>query len=110
MTTLRRAKNGDWFARKRIPMDVRSAYERAHGKKQEERFRRSAAISQGAATQEFRDWDAELSSRIERLRAEIVLPMMRIVVLPITALRDGRLDALRLYHFRTSTRPPDGDL
>jgi integrase len=70
MTTLSRAKNGDWFARKRIPEDVRSAYEAAHGKRQEERFRRPAALSQGAATQEFRDWDAEVSSRVERLRAK----------------------------------------
>lgn len=70
MTSLRRAKNGDWFARKRIPKDVRHAYERAYGKRQEERFRRSAAIAQGVATQEFRDWDAELSSRIEMLRAQ----------------------------------------
>jgi hypothetical protein len=65
MTTLRRATNGDWFARKRIPEDIRSAYLKAHGKGQEERFRLSAALSPGIATQEFRDWDAEVSSRIE---------------------------------------------
>jgi hypothetical protein len=70
MTTLRRARNGDWFARKRIPDDIRSAYLKAHGKGQEERFRLSAALSPGIATQEFRDWDAEISSRIERLRAK----------------------------------------
>jgi hypothetical protein len=70
MTTLRRAKNGDWFARKRIPEDIRSAYQRSHGKGHtEERFRRSASLAQGTAMQEFRDWDAEVSSRIERLRA-----------------------------------------
>jgi hypothetical protein len=71
MTSLRRAKNGDWFARKRIPHDGRSAYERAHGKHQEKRFRRSASLSQGAATQAFRDWDADVSSRIETLRAKV---------------------------------------
>jgi hypothetical protein len=71
MTTLRRAKNGDWFARKRIPEDIRSAYQRSHGKGHtEERFRRSASLAQGTAMQEFRDWDAEVSSRIERLRAK----------------------------------------
>jgi len=70
MTTLRRTTNGDWFARKRIPDDIRSAYLKAHGKGQEERFRLSAALSPGIATQEFRDWDAEVSSRIERLRAK----------------------------------------
>jgi hypothetical protein len=70
MTTLRRARKGDWFARKRIPDDIRAVYLKAHGKGQEERFRLSAALSPGIATQEFRDWDAEVSSRIERLRAK----------------------------------------
>jgi integrase len=69
MTTLSRAKNGDWFARKRIPEDIRKAYETAHGPgRTEERFRLPASLPQGAAVQEFRDWDAEVSSRIERLR------------------------------------------
>ena len=70
MTSLRRLKNGDWFARKRIPEDVRSPYEQAHGKRQEERFRRDASLSPGAAAQEFRDWDSEICSRIECLRAK----------------------------------------
>jgi hypothetical protein len=40
MTTLRRTRNGDWFARKRIPEDIRKAYETAHGPGHtEERFR-----------------------------------------------------------------------
>ena len=70
MTSLRRATNGDWFGRKRIPEDVRPLYEAEHGKRQEERFRRPASIPQGTATQEFRDWDADICSRIERLRAK----------------------------------------
>ena len=70
MTTLRRAKNGDWLSRKRIPSDVRSAYQAAFGLRQEERFRRPSAIGLDAAKREFRDWDAETTSRIERLRAQ----------------------------------------
>ncbi len=70
MTSLSRATNGDWFARKRIPDDVRARYEAEHGKRQEERFRRPASIPQGTATQEFRDWDADVCSRIERLRTK----------------------------------------
>lgn len=33
--TLTRTKNGDWFARKVIPSDVRDAYHRAYGIRQE---------------------------------------------------------------------------
>ncbi len=69
MTSLRRKKNGDYFARKGVPEEVRVAYEAAHGKRQEERFVRPASLAQPAAAQEFRDWDAEIVSRIERLRA-----------------------------------------
>jgi hypothetical protein len=47
MTSLRRAKNGDLFARKRIPDDVRAQYGAEHGKRQEERFRRSSSTPQG---------------------------------------------------------------
>lgn len=46
MTSLRRAKDGDWFARKRIPDDVRAQYEAHYGKRQEERFRRPASTPQ----------------------------------------------------------------
>jgi hypothetical protein len=70
MTTLRRAPNGDWFARRMIPEDVREAYRAAFRVSQEARFRSPAGTREGQAKQEFRDWDAEVASRIERLRAE----------------------------------------
>lgn len=38
MPSLSRAKNGDYFSRKVIPADVRDAYQRAYGVRQEERF------------------------------------------------------------------------
>jgi integrase len=70
MTSLRRAPNGDWFARRMIPEDVREAYRVAFGVSQEARFRSRAGTREGQAKQEFRDWDAEIASRIERLRAD----------------------------------------
>jgi integrase len=69
MTTLRRSKTGDWFSRKEIPKDVRKAYGAAHGRSREERFRRPATLSEQRAKQEFREWDATVSARIEALRA-----------------------------------------
>lgn len=69
MTSLSRAPNGDWFARKGIPKDVREAYKRAFGVSQEERFRRPANLPVGNAKVELRDWDATVTSRIEALRA-----------------------------------------
>ena len=70
MTSLRRAPNGDWFGRRMIPEDVRAAYRAAFGVSQEARFRSPAGTREGQAKQEFRDWDAEIAFRIERLRAE----------------------------------------
>ncbi|MEH3146256.1 MAG: hypothetical protein PGN34_13105 [Methylobacterium frigidaeris] len=69
MTSLSRAPNGDWFARKGIPKDVREAYKKAFGVSREERFRRPGSLSTGAAKAELRDWDANVTGRIEALRA-----------------------------------------
>jgi hypothetical protein len=70
MTTLSRRNNGDWFARKMIPEDVKAAYKAAFGVAYEARFRAPSATRADAAKQRFRDWDTEITSRIERLRAE----------------------------------------
>jgi hypothetical protein len=67
MTTLRRAPNGDWFARKGIPKDIREPYKAAFGVSLEERFRRPASMPLGRAKQELRDWDATITSRIDSL-------------------------------------------
>lgn len=69
MTSIRRAPNGDWFARKVIPEDVREAYSKAFGAGREERFRRPADTTETKAKAEFRDWDATICSRIDALRA-----------------------------------------
>jgi hypothetical protein len=70
MTSPIRAKNGDWFARKAIPQAVRESYKVAYRVSPEERFRRPASMPMGQAKQELRDWDAEVTSRIERLNAQ----------------------------------------
>lgn len=69
MTSLRRAKNGDWFSRKAIPDDVRDAYQSAYGVRREERFRLSADKSPGEAKAAFAEWLADIEGRISALRA-----------------------------------------
>jgi hypothetical protein len=70
MTPLRRATNGDWFARRMAPEDVRAGHRATFGASQEARFRAPASTRANTSKQAFRDWDAEVTSRIERLRAE----------------------------------------
>ncbi|MGW9232948.1 hypothetical protein ACWGPT_18990 [Pseudorhizobium sp. NPDC055634] len=71
MPSLSRAKNGDWFARKVIPADVRDGYQRAFGIRQEERFRRPSALTANQAKAEFAEWVAEVERRIASLRASV---------------------------------------
>lgn len=71
MTSLNRATNGDWFARKGIPKDVREAYKRAYRVSPLERFRGRGSLSPGAAKVEPRDWDATIMSRVEALRVGV---------------------------------------
>ena len=71
MTSLRRAKNGDWFSRKAIPDDVRDAYQTAYGVRREERFRLSTDKSPGEAKAAFAEWLADIEGRIGALRAAI---------------------------------------
>lgn len=68
MPSLTRDKNGDWFSRKGIPADVRDDYQRAHGLRQEQRFRRPASLSAGEAKAEFAGWLEEVERRINSLR------------------------------------------
>ncbi|WIY51468.1 hypothetical protein O9Z70_08160 [Devosia sp. YIM 151766] len=69
MPALFRAKNGDWFARKVIPPDVRDAYQRAYGIRQEERFRLTTDKSSGEAKAAFAQWVADVEGRIAALRS-----------------------------------------
>ncbi len=86
MTTLRRAKNGDWFARKAIPSDVKESYKRAYGVGREERFRRPASMAMGQAKAELRDWDAEVCQRIEALRAQATNAAVHLTTRQVNAL------------------------
>ncbi|WP_354061129.1 hypothetical protein [Devosia sp. 2618] len=69
MTTLSKAKNGDWFARKAIPPDVRDAYQLAYGVRQEVRFRLAGTVPQNLAKAEFGAWVSEVESRIGLMRS-----------------------------------------
>lgn len=69
MPSLKRAKNGDWLARKAIPAELRDAYQRAYGIRQEERFRVPSGKSPGEAKAAFVEWLADIESRISTLRA-----------------------------------------
>lgn len=69
MPALSRAKNGDWFARKVIPADVRDAYQRAYGLRQEERFRLTTDKSAGEAKVAYAEWVADIEGRIAALRS-----------------------------------------
>ena len=69
MTTLKQLKNGDWFARKMVPEEVRAAYKDAYGVASEARFRFGQGPVKGRQAG-FREWDAEIASRIERLKAD----------------------------------------
>lgn len=69
MPALTRAKNGDWFSRKVIPADVRDAYQRAYGVRQEERFRLTTDKSAGEAKGAFAEWVADIEGRIAALRS-----------------------------------------
>ncbi|HWU65162.1 MAG TPA: hypothetical protein VN112_24335 [Ensifer sp.] len=72
MPALKRATNGDWFARKVIPQDVRDEYQRAHGVRQEERFRHPSSMPAGQAKAEFAEWVSEVERRITALRTSKV--------------------------------------
>lgn len=69
MAGLTRAKNGDWFSRKAIPSDIREAYQRAHGVRQEERFRVSSNTSINQAKLAHIEWLATIEARITAIRA-----------------------------------------
>jgi hypothetical protein len=63
-------KSGNFIARKRLPDDVREEYGRRDRAYYEAKFSRPASIGPHVAKQEFREWDAEVTARIEAIRAE----------------------------------------
>jgi hypothetical protein len=70
MVGLRQDRNGKYVARKRLPDDVREEYGRRHKAHYEAKFSAPASDGPHLAKQKFREWDAEVTSRIEAIRAE----------------------------------------
>jgi two-component system, cell cycle response regulator DivK len=70
MVRLRQDRNGNYIARKRLPDDVREEYGRLHKARFEAKFFAHASVGASAAKQKFREWDAEVTARIDAIRAE----------------------------------------
>ena len=62
-------KSGALTARQVIPTDVREEYHRLYGKAWEERWRAEPGTSKAEQKQSYTEWYAEISRRIEALRA-----------------------------------------
>ena len=63
-------KSGGFIARKRIPADVQSEYQRLYGVEWEERLNTGAGITLNLARAMHREWLTEIETRIQNLRAE----------------------------------------
>jgi hypothetical protein len=70
MVKLRQDSTGKYIARKRLPDDVREEYGRRHKAHHEAKFTAPASDGPHVAKQKFREWDAEVTARIEAIRAE----------------------------------------
>jgi integrase len=68
-TKLSPNRSGGFFARKRIPADVREEYRRLYGNGWEERFVSEPGRPAAAVKQQWHDWLAEIESRIANIRA-----------------------------------------
>jgi integrase len=69
MAGLNRLKNGQFFARKVIPADVREAYARLYNVRWEAQLRLPANTSKHEAKARHGEWLAEIENRIAALRA-----------------------------------------
>ena len=69
MAALVRSKNGEFFARKGIPADVRDAYARLYNVRWEAQLKLPANTSQHEAKTRHGEWLAEIETRIATLRA-----------------------------------------
>ena len=70
MVTLRRDKNNNYVARKRLPDDVREEYGRLYGRRLEEKFHRRADTDPAVARREFHEWSAHVEAKISNIRAQ----------------------------------------
>ncbi|MGB9389338.1 MAG: hypothetical protein WCB70_05010, partial [Xanthobacteraceae bacterium] len=68
-TKITPTSEGGFSARKRIPADVRDAYQKHYGKKHEEWFN-SGPMPIALARAKHREWLNEIEARITNIRAE----------------------------------------
>jgi hypothetical protein len=69
MVSLKSSKNGEWIARKGIPADVRADYKRLYGVAHEAILRVPSSTSKAQAKACLGEWQAEVETQIERIRA-----------------------------------------
>jgi integrase len=63
-------RNGNWFARKGIPQDVRDEYARLYGVRYEAQLSLPGDTPRGEARIRHAEWTAEIETRIATLRAQ----------------------------------------
>lgn len=69
MVSLKSSKTGEWIARKGIPADARAEYKRLYGVGHEAILRVPAGTSKAQAKARLGQWQAEVETQIERIRA-----------------------------------------
>jgi hypothetical protein len=69
MVSLKSSKSGEWIARKGIPVDARAEYKRLYGVRHEVILRVPAGTSKAQAKAQLGQWQAEVETQIERIRA-----------------------------------------
>jgi integrase len=69
MVSLKSSKTGEWVARKAIPADARAEYKRLYGVGHEVILRVPASTSKAQAKARLGQWQAEVETQIERIRA-----------------------------------------
>ena len=70
MVTIRQDAKGNFTALKRLPDDVREEYARRHGQRFEAKFFAAASTGAPEAKRLFREWETEVTARIDAIRAE----------------------------------------
>jgi integrase len=69
MVSLKSSKSGEWVARKGIPADARAEYKRLYGVGHEAILRVPGSTSKAQAKARLGQWQAEVETQIERIRA-----------------------------------------
>jgi hypothetical protein len=70
MVSLRQDSRGNFFARKRLPNDVREEYGSLYGARFEAKFSARASLGKQVAQLRFHQWATEVDQRIEAIRKD----------------------------------------